>query len=274
MKFLVLGSAGLIGSALCQYLRDIGHTVITFDLADSIEQDLRIPNNKVLVESVADCDFVFFLAWDVGGSKYLSRRQEQFSFVQNNLAIMYNVFDILSRTDKPFLFTSSQMSEVPKSVYGLTKLLAEQLSKSLDSIVVKLWNVYGYEPVSEKSHVVTDFVCQALETGRITMLTDGQEQRQFLYVRDCVECLYILSQKYDILARNVEYHISSFEWTSISHIAAIIKEIMPDVVITPGNSKDVIQSGNKIQPDNEILHYWTPSTDLKLGIKKLIARYK
>ena len=194
MRFLVLGSAGLIGSALCQYLRDMKHRVITFDLIDSDKQDLRIPNNKTLLECVENCDFVFFLAWDVGGAKYLSHRQEQFSFMHNNVAIMYNVFDVLSKTNKPFLFTSSQMSDVPNSTYGLTKLLGEQISKSLNSVVVKLWNVYGYEPVSEKSHVVADFINQALETGHIEMLTDGKEQRQFLYARDCAECLYILSQ--------------------------------------------------------------------------------
>ena len=274
MKFLVLGSSGMIGSALCQYLQDIGHTIITFDLIDSEYQDLRTPNNKTLTECVKNCDFVFFLAWDVGGAKYLSRQQNQFSFMHNNVAIMYNVFDILSKTNKPFLFTSSQMSDVPNSTYGLTKRLGEQLSKSLNSIVVKLWNVYGLEPVSDKSHVITDFIHQALETDCIMMLTNGHEQRQFLYARDCAECLYILSQRYNDLPRDIEYHVTSFEWASISKIADSISDVVPGITITPGHCNDKIQSGNKIEPNDKILKYWKPSTDLKSGIKQLIEGYK
>lgn len=274
MKFLVLGSAGLIGSALCQYLRDIGHEVITFDLVDSKKQDLRITGNKILLECVENCDFVFFLAWDVGGAKYLSHRQEQFAFMHNNVAIMYNVFEVLSKTNKPFLFTSSQMSDVPKSTYGLTKLLGEQISKSLNSIVVKLWNVYGYEPVSEKSHVVADFINQALETSRIAMITNGQEQRQFLYARDCAECLYTLSQKYNDLPRDIEYHVTSFKWTSISEIADTVADAITGITVKQGKARDVIQSGNKIEPNNHILEYWNPLTDLETGIKELIERYK
>jgi nucleoside-diphosphate-sugar epimerase len=166
------------------------------------------------------------------------------------------------------------MSDVPNSNYGLTKLLGEQLSKSLDGVVVKLWNVYGHEPVSEKSHVIADFIHQALETRRIVMLTDGQEYRQFLYARDCAECLYILSQRYDGLPRDIEYHVTSFKWTSILEIANSISDIIPGVTIMPGHSKDAIQSGNKIEPNNNILEYWKPSTDLKSGIKQMIERYK
>jgi nucleoside-diphosphate-sugar epimerase len=194
--------------------------------------------------------------------------------MHNNVAIMYNVFDILSKTNKPFLFTSSQMSEVPGSTYGLTKLLGEQISKSLNSVIVKLWNVYGYEPVSEKSHVISDFINQALETGRIEMLTDGKEQRQFLYARDCSECLYILSQRYNELPRDTEYHVTSFKWTSISEIAEAVSDTMPGITVVTGQCKDVIQSGNKIEPSNQILEYWKPSTDLDSGIKELIGRYK
>jgi nucleoside-diphosphate-sugar epimerase len=274
MKFLVLGSAGLIGRTLCEYLMEQSHDVTGFDLIDSQAQDLRIPNNQQLIHQIENCDFVFFLAWDVGGAKYLQQQQQEFSFLHNNIAIMYNVFDILSKTKKPFLFTSSQMSGYAKSTYGLTKLLGEHLTRSLDSVVVKLWNVYGYEPISQKSHVVADFLHKALTANAIDMLTDGQEQRQFLYARDCAECLYILSQKYQALARDKEYHVTSFEWTSIHDLAWAVADCLPGVVVQRGHNQDMIQAGNKIQPNNHVLEYWTPSTDLRSGIKQIIERYR
>ena len=49
----------------------------------------------------------------------------------------------------------------------------------------RLWNVYGgYETPSERSHVVADFVWQALQHGEIRMLTTGKERRQFVYIDD------------------------------------------------------------------------------------------
>ena len=41
MKYLVLGSEGQIGKPLCNYLKDLGHTVFTYDIAASPLQDLR-----------------------------------------------------------------------------------------------------------------------------------------------------------------------------------------------------------------------------------------
>ena len=48
MKYLVLGSAGVIGSDLVRLLKEKGHTVFEFDIARSSDEDLRISNNKKL----------------------------------------------------------------------------------------------------------------------------------------------------------------------------------------------------------------------------------
>ena len=71
MKILVLGSKGQIGSYLTEYLRNKGHEVAEFDVVNGEDQDLtKIPNPK-LQHDIRISDFVFFLAFDVGGSRYL-----------------------------------------------------------------------------------------------------------------------------------------------------------------------------------------------------------
>jgi nucleoside-diphosphate-sugar epimerase len=273
MKFLVLGSAGQVGQPLCQYLRSINQEVTTFDIVDSLDQDLRIPNNQLLVDAVNNCDFVFFLAWDVGGSRYLMQYQKTFKFAQNNIAIMHNVFSVLAQANKPFIFLSSQMSDIRDSVYGLTKLLGEKVAKSLNSIVVKLWNVYGLEHDFEKSHVITDFIQQAMNNKHINMLTTGHEQRQFLYAVDCAKCLYTLSQQYVTLPKDQEYHITSFEWTPIRKVAELVSEQLP-AEITAQDNTDQIQNGHLVEPNRDILKYWKPETDLATGIGYLIEQNK
>jgi len=76
MKYLVLGSAGQIGAELCTFLKKEGHEVLTFDIEDDSIQDLRI---KGIVDSlVSQSDFVMFLAFDVGGSRYLKKYQHTY----------------------------------------------------------------------------------------------------------------------------------------------------------------------------------------------------
>jgi len=74
----------------------------------------------------------------------------------------------------------------------------------------------------KKTHVITDFVQAGLDGGTIRMRTTGEEERQFLYVEDCCEALHALSNKYDEVPRDEELHITSFKWTKIKDVAALV----------------------------------------------------
>lgn len=272
MKYLVLGSAGQIGSALTKYLNKRGHDVLEFDIVNSSEEDLRIPNNKFLKERMQSADFVFFMAFDVGGSRYLKTYQHTFEFLSNNARLMENTFACIGKAGKPFLFASSQMSNMNYSPYGILKALGESYTKALGGLTVKFWNVYGVEHDLNKAHVITDFILKARKNKLIDMLTDGTEQRQFLYADDCSECLFVLSRKYDEIPRNKELHITSFKWTSIIEVAEIAAKLYLGTKIRTAKAVDDIQQGKKNEPDPFILKYWKPKTSLQNGIK-LIAQF-
>lgn len=270
MKYLILGSAGQIGSALLTHLEEQGHTVATFDIVDSPEQDLRTHENPHLDEAVRNADFVFFLAFDVGGSRYLAQYQHTFSFVDNNTALMLNTFRTLKRHGKPFLFASSQMSTMDHSSYGRAKALGESYTQALGGLVVKFWNVYGIEHDAEKAHVITDFIQKAMSTRHIDMRTDGSEERQFLHARDCSRALEVMSQKYAEIPRDKELHITSFEWTRIIDIANIIAEQFPGTTITQGKTSDTVQKGIRNEPDTYIHTYWKPQISIREGIADIV----
>lgn len=270
MRYLVLGSAGQIGLSLCTYLREQGHIVQEFDIADGIKYDLRRLYNSSFRQALYHADFVYFLAWDVGGSTYLARYQDTYPFIMNNVAIMHNVFECLQEANKPFVFASSQMANMSYSSYGLTKSLAEKLTQAMGGITVKFWNVYGIEHNPEKTHVVTDFINKARRTRLIDMRTDGTELRQMLYADDCSEALYALSQTYSDLPRDKEYHVTSFEWHSMRQVADIIAGHYPDTMIQPGLSKDTVQQDRRNEPDPWIRQYWQPKTSLEQGIERII----
>ena len=275
MLYLILGASGQVGSALCDHYFEKGDSIETFDIASAPHEDLRLKSNSILRKKFERSDFVFFLAFDVGGSRYLKKYQKSFDFLQNNMKIMVNTFELLKETKKPFIFTSSQMSNMHFSSYGTLKRLGEHYTESLGGLVVKFWNVYGIETNLEKSHVITDFIIKARDKGVINMLTDGDEFRQFLHVEDCCRCLDILSQKYATLDRKENYHISSFQTHCVHGVASLVAKNFPHTVpVIKGEARDCVQGGGQSEsPDRYILNFWEPKISLKEGIKRMYDYY-
>ena len=279
MKVLILGSGGQIGAYLTDYLREKGHEVTEFDVARHHGEDLtQIPNHN-LDRVIKNADFVFFLAFDVGGSRYLKKYQHTFDFINNNTRLMANVFDLLEKYNKRFVFASSQMSNMSYSPYGVMKRVGEMYTKTLNGLTVKFWNVYGIENDSEKSHVITDFIRRGFEEGEFEMLTDGTEERQFLYAEDCCEALETIMENYTDFKPEDPLHITSFRSTSIKEIASIIQGCFNrigkyDVRIKPGLAKDSVQLDKRNEADTYITGWWLPKTSIDNGIAKVFEEMK
>jgi len=278
MKILVLGSSGQIGAYLTEYLREKGHDVREFDKNNGKSQDLTtIPNHK-LRSNIMTADFVYVLAFDVGGSHYLKKYQHTFGFIDNNARMLANVFGLLGEYKKPFVFASSQMSNMSYSPYGVMKRVGELYTKSLNGLIVKFWNVFGIENDMEKAHVITDFIKKGFETGTIDMMTDGTEEREFLYAEDCCEALEAVMENYSDFNSNDDLHITTGSSTDILGIArtiqSLFKEIGREVTIAPSESKDEVQKDARNVPDPYIKKWWQPKTSVTEGITKVFTEMK
>jgi nucleoside-diphosphate-sugar epimerase len=178
------------------FLRSSGFEVGTFDILDDVSQDLRSITNTDLADLISKFDLTVFLAFDVGGSKYLEEHQNTSNFINNNLQIMSNTFAALSKVGRPFIFASSQMSGIPDSAYGILKAIGERATDALNGVTLRFWNVYGLEENSDKSHVISDFVRSAKQSGEIRMRTSGVEKRDFLHVDDASSASLIVRKSY------------------------------------------------------------------------------
>jgi nucleoside-diphosphate-sugar epimerase len=283
-RIVILGSSGQVGAYLTDYLRNKGHDVWEFDIVNGEHQDMTTIPNPELQRHIMCADFIFFLAFDVGGSRYLKKYQHTFEFINNNTRLMANAFTLIEKYKKPFVFASSQMSNMSYSPYGVLKRVGELYTKALNGLTVKFWNVYGIEHDEEKSHVITDFLRKAfdgLENGgwsTVEMLTDGTEERQFLYAEDCCEALETVMDKYDEFGREDPLHITSFNYSTVSEVASIITEIFHDegkgVTFVAANSKDEVQKDKRNEADPYICQWWKPKTNLKDGIMKVYRDMK
>ena len=275
---LILGSGGQIGAYLTDYLNKIGYEVLEFDIVNGLHHDMTEIPNPELHRKIMLSHFVFFLAFDVGGSHYLKKYQHTFKFINNNARMMANVFGLLEKYDKPFVFASSQMSNMSYSPYGVMKRVGELYTKSLGGLIVKFWNVYGIENDMEKAHVITDFIRKGFETGVIDMMTDGTESREFLYAEDCCEGLEAVMGNYDRLTSDDELHITTGNSTTILEIAHIIQKLFSnigkEIVIKPAESKDEVQKDAKNVSDPYIQKFWRSTTSVKEGLTKVFYEMK
>ena len=273
MKITILGSAGQIGAYLLDYLCDKGHEVTGIDVVNGPENDLRVTPNSYVENIIKDSDFVFFLAFDVGGSRYLKKYQHTFDFINNNTRLMANTFKLLDKYKKRFVFASSQMSNMSYSPYGVMKRVGELHTTALKGLIVKFWNVYGIENNHEKAHVITDFIKKGFEEGEFEMLTDGTEERQFLYAEDCCEALETIMKSYTDFKPEDPLHITSFKTTTINEVASIISGcfnlINKPIKIKPGLAKDSVQMDKKNEADLYVTSWWLPKTTIDKGIAKV-----
>jgi len=278
MKITILGSSGQIGAYLTEYLKERNHQIYEFDVVNGQDEDLTIIPNPKLEWCISESDFVFFLAFDVGGSRYLKKYQHTFDFINNNTRLMANVFGLLEKYNKRFVFASSQMSNMSYSPYGACKKLGELYTTALKGLTVKFWNVYGIEKDYEKSHVITDFIRRGFEEGEFEMMTDGTEERQFLYAEDCCEALETVMENYTDFKSEDPLHITSFRSTSIKEIASIIQGqfqlIGKQVNIKPGLAKDSVQMDKRNEANTYITGWWLPKTTIDKGIAKVFGAMK
>ena len=289
MKVTVLGSSGQIGAYLTEYLRDKGHEVTEFDIVRTPLEDLTKIPNLLLEDAIKNSEFVYFLAFDVGGSHYLKRYQHDYRFINNNTRLMANVFGYLQKYNKRFVFASSQMSNMSYSPYGVMKRVGELYTTALKGLTVKFWNVYGIERDDEKAHVITDFISKGfdsvgepnnpnVEYGVVEMMTDGTEERQFLYAEDCCEALETIMNSYTDFKSEDPLHITSFRSNTIKEVAEIISGLFRlegiEITFRPGLAKDSVQMDKRNEADTYISSWWLPKTTLDKGIRKVFDAMK
>jgi nucleoside-diphosphate-sugar epimerase len=278
-KILILGSSGQIGQHLYNYLKKKNFEVFGIDIVKSIQEDLRKQNNIKIENLIKKSDFIYFLAFDVGGSKYLKEYQNQNQFLTNNLLIMSNTFSLLEKYNKKFIFASSQMTNMSYSNYGILKMIGEKFTKNINGISVRFWNVYGVEKDISKFHVISDLILNGLKSSKVKLLTNGQEERDFLYAEDCCGGLEIIMRKFNLFKNYQSIDLNYGKFSKIIYIAKIIQNLFEEkkrnVIFLPSKDKDSLQLNkkNRSRYNKLLFKYWRPKFSLKEGIEEVFNYY-
>lgn len=263
-KVIVTGGAGFIGSNLACGLVERGYQVVIIDnLATSRIANIQhlLDNQKVefVQGSVASLPMLqeFF-----SGAKYVFhqaaipsvRHSIKNPRLSHNINITGTLNVLLAAKDngvKKVIYASSssvygdsvtlpkteEMPPNPLSPYAITKLTGEYYCKvfqgiyGLDTICLRYFNVYGprQDPNSQYAAVIPRFISNILAGRPPVIFGDGEQSRDFTFVRDVVEANILAAES---RATSV-FNIGRSERVTLNHLARLLIDLAGDAAIRP-----------------------------------------
>jgi UDP-glucose 4-epimerase len=302
MKALVTGVAGFIGSNLSAALLARGDTVVGLDcFTDYYGRDIKEGNLRPLLSQprfsfteaalqTADMDtllegvtHVFHLAAQAGVRK--SWGADFQIYTTNNIDGTQRLLEhVAPRKIEKLVYASSSsvygdnvqipMTEnalpQPVSPYGVSKLAAEQLcylyhvNFGVPTVALRYFTVYG--PGQRPDMGFHRFIRAVLTGQPITLYGDGEQTRDFTFVRDIVAATIAAG---DRGRPGAVYNIGGGNRVSINEVLALIGRITgrtPDIRREPaqkGDMRDTFADTSRAQADLG----FAPTTSLEAGLR-------
>ena len=223
MKILITGGTGFIGSNLCIYLINKGHTVLCLDnnFTGNLYNISSVKNHEnfsyiyhdVLNPLTLDIDIdqIYHLACPASPPKYqadpIYTSKVCYIGTLNMLefARKKNVRILLTSTSEVYgePLCSPQTEEYRgnvntlgiRSCYDEGKRIAETLMMdfhrkyNVDTRIARIFNTYGPQMDKTDGRVISNFINQSLRHENITIYGDGSQTRSFCYITDQINGL-------------------------------------------------------------------------------------
>lgn len=300
-KILVLGSRGLVGSAIVRELTKQGYT----NLLTPIRAELDLLNQQSTLNYFAThkSQHVFLAAAKVGGIH--ANNTYRADFIWENLAIQNNVFEAAFKNKVDRLLFLGSSCIYPKNApqpmkedclltspleetnepYAIAKIAGLKTVESFRRQYGCKWysvmptNLYGENDNYhlENSHVIPGLIARmkkAIDENAPTFAVwgTGNPRREFLYVDDMARaCIHMMNLEGDIPDF---VNIGTGEDISIRELAFMIKDILGfkgEITFNPNQPDGTL----KKLLDVSRIHAlgWKHEIDLPTGLKKAVEFY-
>lgn len=220
MKILVTGGAGFIGSHIVEHYQDIADEIVVLDnLRTGYRKNLdglkhtfiegSITDRETVRKAVQGVDYIFHMAALISVPESMTKITE---CVDLNVNGLINVLEEASAAGvKKLVLASSAaiygnnptvpkvetMIPEPKSPYAVTKLDGEyylnifRSEGRINTAAVRFFNVFGprQDPKGAYAAAVPIFIEKAIKGEDIIIYGDGEQTRDFIYVKDIVGAL-------------------------------------------------------------------------------------
>lgn len=302
MKYVVIGGAGFIGSNLTDFLIEEGHEVLVIDNFSTGKEsnvnkkaDLKVldishhSNFQSLVDSISGYDGIFHLAALARVQPSIENPHE-FNKVNVNgtlfvldaavkAGIKRVVYSASSSAygDAEILPTPENHPTDPLSPYGLQKLIGEQYCRvfyhcyGLETVSLRYFNVFGERQALEGAYllVMGIFAQQRLKNEPLTITGDGEQRRDFTYVKDVCRANFLSMTSKNVGSGDV-INIGNGDNRSVNQIADLIggpkkyieKRLEPQETLADNSKAKSLLGWNPTVSVEE----WIPKYKKDLGI--------
>lgn len=308
MKVLITGGCGFIGSNLVEFIleKTNWNMVVLDNLTHGKIEDIEnlsgwqergefvkgdIRNKEDVLKAIQGCDYVVNLAAQTG---VIESVEDPLDDADHNVNGLITV--LLAARDskvKKLVQASSAAplgeqevpideTKVPKplSPYGASKLAGEGLcsafsgSFGLNTVVLRFSNVYGPKSYA-KGSVIPKFIKQILNGEQVTVYGDGEQTRDFIYVKDICNAIY-LSLITDLENKFELFQIATNTETSVNKMFAVLKQELGKHSISvanpnyePARPGEIIRNYCAIDKAKKIIKY-TPLTEFEEGVRNTV----
>lgn len=302
MRVLITGGAGFIGSHLAEYFQGKAEVRILDNLrsgyrsnldgfdVDFVEGDIR--DREKVRQAMKDVDYVFHLAAMISVPESMFKPLECVDINVNGLLVVLEeaaaagVKKLCFSTsaaiygDNPEVPKRETMFPEPKSPYAITKLDGEYYCNmftqegKLQTACLRYFNVFGprQDPGSAYAAAIPIFTAKAVANEDINIYGDGEQTRDFIYVKDVVAAnVYMAMHPEYTGVRNVAYG----KKITINDLVNNIKDLTHSrsaVHYLPERAGDVKHSMASI--DKLIASGFKPSHTFEEGLAKTIEFFR
>ena len=296
MISLVTGGAGFIGSNLVDYLIEQGHEVICVDNESAECNDKFYWNDKAcnIIGDITDYDFIKNCFKDVDYVFHLAAESRLQPAIKNPIEAVYKncvgtttILQcareagvkrfIYSSTSSGYGFNPSPNVETQPddclNPYSASKVAAEKFCKmysdlyGLETVVLRYFNVFGERSPRRGQYapVIGIFDRQRLSGEALTIVGDGTQRRDFIYVGDVAKANLIAAEaNLDKKYFGQVFNIGSGINYSVQEIADAISD---NQTYIPKREGEMETTWSNIEKASEILG-WKPEVDVLEWIKK------
>ena len=296
--FVITGVAGFIGGNIAKKILLLGGKVIGIDNLSSKASNnikylknisnFRFCNIDLLnyYELEKECKNIDYIIHQADFTSISESMEKPLKYINNNVLAMSNILEIARKNKiKRVIYSSSasvygNIKSNPKSIYGLTKQIEENLVQfytkqyKVNTIGLRYFNIYGVGQ-KESNSVINSFLKGILEKRQITVYKNLNIERDFVYIEDVVNAIVlacIASNK----ANGKIFNIGTGKATSLEQLIELIKKISKinniNILIEKSRKEEIVKSVADIEKSKKYLNY-IPSYTLEEGLKKCIDWY-
>jgi len=300
-KVVVTGGAGFIGSHIVEYWSKQNADVFVLDnLRSGFEKNLIGFENVTFVKgSITDRDTVFSVLENTDYVHHLAAMisvpesvENPFECVSINVNGLLNILEASAKHkikkivhsssaavygDNPVFPKTISMKPEPKSPYGITKLDGEYYLQSylenfgLQTISLRYFNVFGprQDPKSQYAAAIPIFVNNALQNKGIIIYGDGEQTRDFIFVKDVVAANVLAATAENV---NGTFNVACGSAISINQLVQLVLELTKSeskILYEKERAGDIKHSLASIEGTKLKLNF-QPKHDLHEGLEETI----